>query len=92
MFHDRSLNNKINSIHERALKITYADKISTFHLNGIVLFQYTIEICRYWQLQCLQLKTKSKIKNWIPFQCSCRLCRTYLPQIAFVMKTKNVNN
>ena len=50
MFHDISLNNKINSIHERALKITYTDKISTFHLNGIVLFQYTIEICRYWRL------------------------------------------
>ena len=30
MFHRRSLNNKINSIHERALRITYQDHISTF--------------------------------------------------------------
>ena len=30
MFHSRGLNNKINSIHERALRITYGDKISTF--------------------------------------------------------------
>ena len=30
MFHSRRLNNKINSIHERALKITYQDHISTF--------------------------------------------------------------
>ena len=30
MFHSRSLNNRINSIHERALRITYGDKTSTF--------------------------------------------------------------
>ena len=30
MFHSRGLNNKINRIHERALRITYNDKSSTF--------------------------------------------------------------
>ena len=30
MFHNRRLNNKINSIHERALRITYQDHIFTF--------------------------------------------------------------
>ena len=30
MFHSRRLNNKINSIHERAVRITYKDHISTF--------------------------------------------------------------
>ena len=30
MFHSRRLNNKINSIHERALRITYQDHVSTF--------------------------------------------------------------
>ena len=30
MFHSRSLNNRINSIHERALRITYGDKTSIF--------------------------------------------------------------
>ena len=30
MFHRRALNNKINSIHERALRITYNDSKSTF--------------------------------------------------------------
>ena len=30
MFHSRCLNNKMNSIHERALRITYQDRISTF--------------------------------------------------------------
>ena len=30
MFHSKRLNNKINSIHERALRINYQDHISTF--------------------------------------------------------------
>ena len=30
IFHSRHLNNKINSIHERALRITYQDNTSTF--------------------------------------------------------------
>ena len=30
VFHSRSLNNRINSIHERALRVTYGDKTSTF--------------------------------------------------------------
>ena len=30
MFHDRSLNNKINHLHERALRIVYKDDYSTF--------------------------------------------------------------
>ena len=30
MFHSKRLNNKINSIHERALRITYVDNVSSF--------------------------------------------------------------
>ena len=30
MFHSRSLNKKVNSIHERGLRITYEDNTSTF--------------------------------------------------------------
>ena len=30
MFHSRSLNSKINSLHERALRITYGDRSSPF--------------------------------------------------------------
>ena len=30
MFHDRNLNNKINRIHERALRIAYKDNVSSF--------------------------------------------------------------
>ena len=31
MFHNRSLNNKINRLHERALRMVYNDDISTFN-------------------------------------------------------------
>ena len=30
MFHSRSINKKINSLHERVLRITYSDKSSSF--------------------------------------------------------------
>ena len=33
MFHSRGLNNKINHIHERALRITYNDKSSSYKKN-----------------------------------------------------------
>ena len=44
MFNSSRLNDKINSIHERALRITYQDHISTFQelLNKTTPFQYTI--------------------------------------------------
>ena len=46
-FHSRRLNNKINSIHERALRITYQDQISTFQeLLKTTPFQYITEICK----------------------------------------------
>ena len=27
---------------------------------------------------------KSKIKKWIPSECPCRLCKTYVPQVGFI--------
>ena len=32
MFHSRHLNNKINKIHERALRIAYKDNVSSFDI------------------------------------------------------------
>ena len=59
MFNSSRLNNKINSIHEKALKITYQDHISTFqellnkdnsisihHRNVQVLATEMFKICR----------------------------------------------
>ena len=151
MFNSRRLNNKINSIHERALRITYQDRISTFqellnkdnsvsihhrHVQAQATEMFKIhrglspDILReifvpkinlhnlrrnntferrhvhsvyhgteslsflgpkVWDLVPLELKQlenlevfKLKIKKWIPFECPCRLCRTYIQQIGFV--------
>ena len=45
MFHSQGINNKINRIHERPLRITYNNKSSSFQglLDKITLLQYTIE-------------------------------------------------
>ena len=153
MFHSRRLINKINSIHEKALRITYQDHISTFqellnkdnsvsiHYRNLqalatemfkshrgllpdilreifapkislhnlrrnntferrqVKFTlFTMALNRYLfyaqkfgvlvplenkQLESLEV-FKLKIKKWIPFECPCRLCRTYIQQVGFV--------
>ena len=49
MFHSRHLNNKINSIHERALRITYQDHISTFQEllnkeNSVSIHQINLQV------------------------------------------------
>ena len=49
MFHSRSLNNKINRIYERVLRITYNDKdhLSKTCLRKITVSQYSIEILKF---------------------------------------------
>ena len=27
---------------------------------------------------------KSKIRNWVPFECPCRICKTYIQQVGFL--------
>ena len=134
MFHSRGINNKINRIHERALRITYNNKSSSFqdlldkdnsvtiHLRNIrTLAIETFKVlhdvsppllnevfgkrnCNYnsrgnnflnrrrvnsvrygresvsfltpkfWNAKCIQIKNK----NWVPQECPCRLCKTYV--------------
>ena len=150
MFHSRRLNNKINSIHERALRITY-DNASTFeellnkdnsvsihHRNLRVLATEMFKIHqglspeilretfvpktssynlrrnhtfkkrkvhsvyhgteslsflgpKIWDLVPVELKLsetlfsfKLRIRNWVPFECPCRICKTYLQQVGFL--------
>ena len=49
MFHSRRLNNKINSIHERALRITYQDNASAFEelLNKDNCFNASQKLARF---------------------------------------------
>ena len=59
MFHSQSLNNKINRIHERSLRITYNEKSSSFQNlldkdNSVTLHYRNIEILAtekytFWQ-------------------------------------------
>ena len=151
MFHSRDLNNRINHIHERALRIAYKDHSSSFtellrkdgavtthhkniqilvtevykFVNGLSpkimgeIFQvqeksynlrtdisfksHNIKTVHYgqnsisylaprvWMLVPEDIKNspsiqafKSKIRNWVPEDCPCRLCKRYLPNVGFI--------
>ena len=151
MFHSKRLNNEINSIHERALRITYVDNVSSFQEllekdNSVSIHHKNIQVLateifkifknlspdivreifqersvpynlrsdnnfasrhvnsvyhgteslsflgpKIWEQVPPELKALesldifiTQIKKWIPLNCPCRLCRTYLPQIGFI--------
>ena len=150
MCHSRGLNNRINKIQEKALRIVYNDHISTFEelldqdnsvtihnrniqllaieiykvVNGISpeimkeIFQlkesrnyhtrfpfksYNVKTVSYgtetlsflgpkiWAMvpECLKNtisldEFKTKIKNWKPKNCPCRLCNNYVAGVGFI--------
>ena len=151
MFHDRASNNKINKIHERALRIIHKDSTSNFqellnksnsvsvhqrnlqlllteiyktvhNLNPTFMTQvfekkdvsynlresnsltlpkanttlYGIDTVRYigkklWQVLPTEIKEskslevfKQEIKLIKNFDCSCRLCKNFVPSLGFV--------
>ena len=151
MFHSRTLNNKINKLHERALRLVYNDKDLTFQelldLDGSVtihqrnlqklaiemfkiknnlaplpvkdifnedLSKYDLRNKRTWESsysrtvrygtetirfrgpktwdilpEYIKISTtlpefKSKIKKWKPLNCTCRLCKTFIPNTGFI--------
>ena len=151
MFHSREMNNRINRIHERSLRIVYKNKQSTFQelldrdksvtvhhsnirklaietfkvknnlspeiLNDVfeivdssyylrkdtVFKKRNVRTVRYgtetisflapkiWEIVSTECKTscsihefKCKIKQWIPTDCPCRLCKTYISQVGFL--------
>ena len=151
MFHNRTLNNKINKLHERALRLVYNDQKSTFkdllnmdqsftihernlqklaiemykvknnlspsfmktifplsnnpyHLRNRQIYEtenirtvsYGIETISYrgpktWALVPDKIKNstnllefKTKIKQWKPQGCSCRLCKVYIANLGFI--------
>ena len=151
MFHSRYLNNKINKIHERALRIVYKDYDSSFdvllerdkavtihkknlqtlmteifktqnNLNPPFMNEIFRERDNIYNLRnnnefvLLSIKTvhfesesiryrgpqlwfslpqdirnteslslfKSKIKKWHGEECSCRLCRPFIPNVGFL--------
>ena len=151
MFHNRTLNNKINKLHERALRLVYDDESLSFqelldldnsmtihhrNLQKLATEMYKVknnlspipmkeifndcvnnydlrskrcwELCKVrtvyygtetvrfrgpktWDLLPQNIKDsitlsefKSKIKSWKPIDCTCRLCRTFIPELGFI--------
>ena len=151
MFHSRTLNNRINKLHERALRIVYRNPNLTFqelltldnsfsihHRNlqmlatemfkiknriSPILMQelfpihesnYDLRNKRYWETSnvrttCYGIETllfrgqkiwqllptsikasnslpefKSKMKNWNPKGCSCRLCKIFINNLGYL--------
>ena len=151
MFHNRTMNNRINSIHERALKVAYGDYESSFEQllmkdNSVSIHHRNLQrlateifkiknnlaplfmneiFCdstppynlrnnatlrtsniksvyngsetishrgpQIWALvpdsiKCSKslVEFKIKIKQWKPEGCTCRLCKTYIPQLGFI--------
>ena len=151
MFHNRTLNNKINRLHERALRLVYNDenlsfqelldldksvtvhhrnlqklaiemykiknslspipmmaifnnRIDTYDLRSnrcwetskVRTVSYGTETIRYrgpktWDIVPQNIKDsktltefKAKVKLWQPKDCTCRLCKTFVPELGFI--------
>jgi len=152
MFHSRCLNNKINRLHERCLRMIYNDKISTFeelltkdnsvsihhsNIHALAIEMYKVandmspqimnevfklrntphynlrhtslfstevihsvfngsESASYlgpkiWEQIPAEIKNKdslngfkNEIKKWIPTDCPCRICKTFVPSLGFI--------
>ena len=151
MFHNRTLNNKVNTLHERALRIVYKNENLTFqellekdnsvtvhHKNlqrlatemykikhnlsplpiqelftekvhryglrnnrswetfNVRTVKYGTETIRHmgpktWDIVPSEIKVstsllefKQKIKRWIPNECTCRLCKSYIYNLGFI--------
>ena len=149
MFHSRTLNNRINKLHERALRLVYKNEDCTFeelldnsftihhrnlkllatemykmknnlspdimkhiffqqnsgyHLrkqklwgtSNIRTVQWGSETLSFrgpktWHLVPQEIKEsqfinefKAKIKNWRPMGCTCKLCKTFIPEVGYI--------
>ena len=151
MFHNRTLNNKINKLHERALRLVYDNENLTFqelllmdnsmsihHRNlqklatemykaknnlspipvqnifkehidtnnlrnnrcwevaKVRTVHHGTETIRYrgpktWEILPKEIKEsktllefKSKVKLWKPIDCTCKLCKTFIPELGFI--------
>ena len=84
IFHSRKLNNRINKIHERALRLVYKDYTSSFDDllakdNSFKIHQRNLQ-----KLAIEIFKVKSKIKSWTPKNCPCKLCKNYIQHLGYL--------
>ena len=94
VFHSRRLNHLINSIHVKALRVTYKDYQSMFlellqKENSVTIHQENLPILanlRQKIKHCESLtKLKNFIKSWLLSGRHCRLCKTYIAQVDFIL-------
>ena len=82
MLHSRHLNHKINSIHERALRITYQDNTSTFQeqlnkSNSVSIHHRNLQVLATEMLKThWDLPPEILRKNFLSETCSYKLCRS----------------
>ena len=86
----------MNDVFEFVEDLFFLQTNSHFRLNRIRTTKYGIETPSYfdlklWNLVPNEYKTiasladfKAKTETWVPESCSCRLCKTYTHQIAFI--------
>ncbi len=85
MFHSQELNQKINIIHAKALKIAYKDLDSDFEEllqkdSARLLQNIPTEIKNSSSLS----QFKSIITTLTDQNCESRLCKTYIPNLGFI--------
>ena len=88
MFHSRTLDNKINCLHERCLRIVYNDKKSTYE-NLLVRDRSVSVHIRNLQILAIEMfKVHSElfppICKELFHNCPCRLRKKYLGNIGFI--------
>ena len=151
MFHNRTLNNKINKLHERALRLVYNNETSNFsellsmdhaftihernlqklatlmykvknNISPVIVsnifntqeISYNLRNEKIWEKSNVRTtlygtetisyrgpeiwrnvpenirnseslcKFKKEIKSWKPLGCTCRLCKTFVPNLGFL--------
>ena len=55
MFHGRQINDNINKLHERALRIVYNDTTTSFEELLVKNKTFTIYYQNHWQSKCMKL-------------------------------------
>ena len=61
MFHNQTLDNRINKIHERALCIVYNDISTMNYFREISMLVFILETSRLWQSNCTRLLMASAL-------------------------------
>ena len=89
MFHSRSLNNRINKIHERALRIVFKDKNATFSEllqrdGSVTIHERNIQALATEMFKVFNVISPSIIKDVFPLKESNIYCSK------FPFKTRNV--